>query len=154
MDVITTTVERSSQGEQHHDPVSPAAMAASRTTPTMAPFTNTDWSARGLILQIRWQRRLDARERRPDSRDDVERTRALRLEDRKQRPLCRSSGPCSSAARNRRARAPRRADRPSPIDLLDRKIVERGTTSGLPFMMIGYSSDPIFAVPLGRITFC
>ena len=29
-------------------PVSPAAMIASRTTPSIAPFTKIDWSKRGL----------------------------------------------------------------------------------------------------------
>ena len=43
MEVITTTVERQLPRKSSiMIPVRPAAMAASRTTPTTAPFTKTD----------------------------------------------------------------------------------------------------------------
>jgi len=154
MDVSPRPSSASSQEEQHHDPGESGRDGGFAHDPHDGALHEHRLVGEGLDLQIRWQRRLDARSaaRIRETTSSVLAPCALRIGS--SAPWCRSSGPCSSAARNRRARAPRRADRPSPIDLLDRKIVERGTTSGLPFMMIGYSSDPIFAVPLGRITFC
>ena len=62
-----------------------AAMIASCTTPSIAARTKTDWSASGLISSSGGSAGSDARQRRLDLVDDVERRGVARLQDRQQR---------------------------------------------------------------------
>ena len=61
IDISTTKVERHEpRNSRIISPVSPAAMAPSRSTSLIAPDTNTDWSNKRRDLQVRRRGRADA----------------------------------------------------------------------------------------------
>ena len=89
--------------------------------------------------------------------DDVERAGARRSSGSTSAPSgCPRRGPCSSAARCRRARSRRRACRRScRSTVLIGNGAELVEHSGLRVQRrSGTRWSPIFAVPVGRITFC